>query len=95
MSFLEHSRINTLIFLFNYEKFEIINMLKFKKLLPRTFHPANSRIIHQWFSVLFMNGKEFDPAVFDVLIQDFDDRDLHGTISELLGKPYLSLIKEN
>jgi hypothetical protein len=95
MSFLEHSRINTLIFLFNYEKFEITNMLKFKKLLPRTFHPANSRIIHQWFSVLFMNGKEFNPAVFDVLIQDFDDRDLHGTISELLGKPYLSLIKEN
>ena len=42
-----------------------------------------------------MNGKEFDPAIFDVLIQDFDDRDLHGKISELLGKPYLSPIKEN
>ena len=69
-------------------------MLKFKKLLPRTYHPANI-IARQCFSVLFMNGKEFDPAIFDVLIQDFDNRDLHGKISELLGKPYLSPIKEN
>ena len=56
-------------------------MLKFKKLLPRTYHPANNIIVRQCFSVLFMGGKEFDPAVFDVLIRDFDDHDLHGKIS--------------
>lgn len=70
-------------------------MLTFKKLLPRAYHPANNIIVRQCFSVLFMNNKEFDPAVFDVLIRDFDDHDLHGVISKLLGKPYLSPIKEN
>jgi hypothetical protein len=70
-------------------------MLKFKKLLPRTNHHANNIILRQCFSVLFMDGKEFDPAIFDVLIRDFDNHDLHGKISELLGKSYLSPIKEN
>ena len=68
-------------------------MLKFKKLLPSIYYSANN--IHQCFSVLFMYGKEFDPAIFDVLIQDFDDHDLHGKISKLLGKTYLSPIQEN
>lgn len=70
-------------------------MLKLKKLLPRTCHSANNITLHQCFSVLFMDGKEFDPAVFDVLIRDFDDHDLHGKISKLLGKTYLSPIQEN
>lgn len=68
-------------------------MLKFKKIFPRTCHPARNIILHQCFSVLFMDSKEFDPAVFDVLIRDLDNHDLHGKISELLGKPYLSIIK--
>ena len=70
-------------------------MLKFKRILPLTYHPVNNIILHQCFSVLFMNGKEFDPAIFDILIQDFDHHDLHGKISQLLGKPYLRPIKEN
>lgn len=69
-------------------------MLNFKKLLPRTCHPTNN-IIHKCFSVLFMDRKEFEPPVYDVLIQDFDDHDLHGKISQLLGKPYLSPIRDS
>ena len=70
-------------------------MLKFKRIFPPSCHPANNIILHQCFSVLFMDSKEFDPAVFDVLIQDFDAHDLHGKISKLLGKSYLSPIKEH
>lgn len=50
-------------------------------------------ILHQYFSILF---KEFDPAVFDVLIQDLDDHILKSeNLSRLLGKIYLNPLKEN
>lgn len=59
----------------------LANIFKFKKLLPLTYYPAKNLILHQCFSVLFVNGKQFDPAIYDVWIQDFDNHDLHGKIS--------------
>lgn len=70
-------------------------MLKFTKNFSRTCHPVSNIILHQYFSVMFMGSKEFDPPVFDFFIKDIDDHDLHGKISKLLGKPYLSPIKYN
>lgn len=56
--------------------------------LLRTVHSQN-------FSVLFMKEKQFEPPVYDVLIQDFDEQDLHDKISTILSKPYLQPLKEN
>ncbi len=52
-------------------------MLKFSRIFTSTCYPAGNKILHQCFSVLFMDNKKFDPAVYDVLISDLDDHDLH------------------
>ena len=65
-------------------------MLKIGRRLGRLSNPICGMTRHQYFSVLFMEEKQFSPATFDVLIQDIDEQDLHGEISKLLGKPYLA-----
>ena len=53
-------------------------MLKIGRQLGRLWNPICGMNRHQYFSVLFMSEKDFNPAAFDVLIQDLNEKDLHG-----------------
>jgi hypothetical protein len=51
----------------------------------------------QYFSNLnlSMNRNYFNPTIFDVVIQDLDEKDLHNEISRLLSKPYLHQLQQD
>ena len=73
-------------------------MLKIKRGLALQ-NLACNMIRRQYFSILYISEKGFDPAIYVVLVHDIekeiDGQDLHGKISDLLGKPYLSPLKKD
>ena len=63
-------------------------MLKIKSLALH--HLAYNMIHRQYFTMISLDEKLFDPVIYDVLIQNIDGQDLHTKISKLLGKSHLS-----
>ena len=55
-----------------------LRMLNSNKFFTLTRSLACNMIRRQCFSVFFIDDKKFDPAIYDVLIQDIDGQDLHG-----------------
>ena len=78
-----------------FKKLGSSGMFNIKKGFTLTQRLACSMVSRQCFSILWMGDKKLNLPRFDVLIEDIDEEDLRGDISKLLGKPYLSPLKED